>query len=102
MWLVPFAYEVSKYCCGIFDIWIKIAPRFFQQIKKIGPRVSQWRPKSVQGVPPRCSEKQVTNKSATAGINQATGSKMGANIWKFAILWVIFSMLFRIMLGMDF
>ena len=44
---------------GIFDIWSKFATEFFQQVKKIRPRVPQERPTSGQRVPPRGSEKQV-------------------------------------------
>ena len=52
VWLVPFVYEFSKWCSGIFVIWRQIVPFWFGQVKKIWPVVAQRSPKSVFGDPP--------------------------------------------------
>ena len=44
-------------------------------------------------------QNRLQTKGATAGINQATNSKMGANIWNFAVCLVICSISFFIILG---
>ena len=56
-------YEVLTCCCGIFEFWSKLAFTFYQQVKKIGPRMPLGRLNSVQGVPHRASEKQVAKKT---------------------------------------
>ena len=58
-----------------------------------GPRVPQGRPKSVQGIPPRGSKKQVGNKLHW-GLNSPNTWK--PIIWTIYLFRVIFSMFFRI------
>ena len=48
VWLVPLVYKVSKCCSGMFHIWSKLVPEFYQKVKHIGPRVPQGMPTSVQ------------------------------------------------------
>ena len=60
VWLMQFAYKVSKCCSRIFDMWSNFALGIFQKAKKSDkgcPRT----------VPPRGSEKQVAKSNAPPG-----------------------------------
>ena len=64
VWLMPFVYEVSKFCSRIFDIWSKLVLNIFQKVKK-SDQGCPGRSTSVQGdTPPRGSEKTVRKKNA--------------------------------------
>ena len=61
--LIGAVYEVSKFCPGLFHIWIKMSLKFIQQFMKIGPRGSQERQHRSRGYPRRGSDKQVATKT---------------------------------------
>ena len=61
-------------------MWSKIAPKSAKQLRKSAKGCPTGGQNRSKGVPPRGFEKQVANKRATPGINQAFGSKMGAHI----------------------
>ena len=69
-------HEVSKLCPRFFDIWRNLAPEIFQKVDKIGPRVPQGMPKSVQvGIPPE--NRKIGREQKYAGVlkYQANGPK---------------------------
>ena len=92
-------------CSGIFEFGSKCATEMFQKLDKIEPRVYQGRPTSVQGgthqrfrKTGRAPDRESQTKRAIPVKYQATGSNMGAKIWKLGVFGVIFfSMFFRIM-----
>ena len=74
----------------MFDIWGKMSRGIIEQVDEIGPRVPQGgQHRSNGGTSHRFRKTDLKTKRATAGINQATGSNMGANIWNFGVFRMI-------------
>ena len=69
---------VGAICCsGIFGIWTELAPNIFPKVDKIGPRVTQERPKSVpRGYPPEVPKNRSLKKLARVANHHANGIKM--------------------------
>ena len=60
VWIISCFYGVvGAICCSrVFEFWSKFVPEIFQHVKKIGPRVPQGRPNSVQGGTPQRFQKR--------------------------------------------
>ena len=76
--LVPFGYQVSKCCSGIFDIWDKVAPDFVLKAKPSDQGEGEGGG-SVRLLPPpqEVPKTRSPKRHAGAGKVQATGSKLG-------------------------
>ena len=70
--LVPFVYEISKCCLGIFQFWIFVLPTS----EKNKPGEANIGPRGAPHRFPKIGRKQTLH----SGKGQAHGSKMGAQI----------------------
>ena len=69
------------YISGIFVIWSKLSPAFIQKVKQIALGCLRGGQHRSRGGPPRGPTSRFPPpKRAAAGISQATGSKMRAQI----------------------
>ena len=101
VWLVPFVYEVSKSCSGIFDIWSKLASELYKKVEKIRPRVHQGMPKPVQGGTPQ--RFRITGRKQKALPDESfkqLAPKWDPRSESFGVFWVIFFKIFRFFFGM--
>ena len=103
---LSFLYEVSKCCCGIFDIWRKLAFELLQQVKNIWPRVPQGMPTSVRVGTPHNFRKTGRNKTIHA-LNGSSNWRQNGNqhlkVWNtFGYIFLWFPASFLGGISMDF
>ena len=80
--MAPFVHEVSNNYVGMFNIWIKFAPKFCLKVKNIGPEANI----GPTGYPLELPDNRSQSKRARAGNSIANGFKIGPRHHKVSVI----------------